>query len=268
MGRTAQATVPIGHMGRVAQLPHRAQFPVSRADFGMDGAGFPSLVAANPRGDQPANDDPIWRGRVSGDLGRAVHRLARRRRGSRGQLPRRPRQVDFSRFAGGALPANFLSDDGSVSINFSIVDPWGLSQAAYTGIVWNSVLNGLDNPVITAMQNARSGRYVDLIFQFSTPVCPSFSLVDVDRSTFSWEDTVRVIGSDGGGTINPSAMSVGGAQVQINANTVRGTSSTSSATGNVGVEFDQPITRLEIRHQDNSNWTSFQWIGIHDFHWC
>jgi hypothetical protein len=179
-----------------------------------------------------------------------------------------PRQVDFSRFAGGALPANFLSDDGSVSINFSIVDPWGLSQAAYTGIVWNSVLNGLDNPVITAMQNARSGRYVDLIFQFSTPVCPSFSLVDVDRSTFSWEDTVRVIGSDGGGTINPSAMSVGGAQVQINANTVRGTSSTSSATGNVGVEFDQPITRLEIRHQDNSNWTSFQWIGIHDFHWC
>lgn len=179
-----------------------------------------------------------------------------------------PRQVDFSRFAGGALPANFLSDDGSVSINFSVVDPWGVSQVGYTGVAWNSVLNGLDNPVITAMQNARSGRYVDLIFQFSTPVCPSFSLVDVDRSTFNWEDTVRVIGSNGGGTINPSAMTVGGAQVQTNPNTVRGTSSTSSATGNVGIEFDQPITRLEIRHQDNSNWTAFQWIGIHDFHWC
>ncbi|MEZ5246960.1 MAG: hypothetical protein R2707_17845 [Acidimicrobiales bacterium] len=178
------------------------------------------------------------------------------------------RQVDFSRFAGSPLPSSFLSDDNSVTITFSVLDPWGRQQPGYTGVAWNSVLNGLDNPVITAMENARNGQYVDLIFQFSVPVCPSFSLVDVDRATFSWEDTVRVIGSNGGGTIDPAAMNVGGAQVQVTANTVRGTSSTSSATGNVGVVFDQPITRLEIRHQDNSNWTAFQWIGIHDFHWC
>jgi hypothetical protein len=178
------------------------------------------------------------------------------------------RQVDFSRFAGSPLPSSFLSDDGSVSINFSMADPWGRQQAAYAGIAWNSVLNGLDNPVITAMENARRGEYVDLVFDFSVPVCPTFFLVDVDRATFSWEDTVRVIGSNGGGTIDPAAMNVGGAQVQLSANTVRGTSSTSSATGNVEVVFDQPITRMEIRHQDNSNWTAFQWIGIHDFHWC
>ena len=107
-----------------------------------------------------------------------------------------------------------------------------------------------------------------MIFQFSVPVCPTFSLVDVDRSTFSWEDTVRVIGSAGGGPIDPAAMNVGGAQVQVSANTVRGTTSSSSATGNVEVVFDQPITRMEIRHQDNSNWTAFQWIAVHDFHWC
>lgn len=179
-----------------------------------------------------------------------------------------PRRVDFSRWAGSALPASFLSDDGSVTINFSMNDPWGRGAAGFQGVVWNSVLNGLDNPVITAMSGARSGNYVDLVFQFSTAVCPTFSLVDVDRQAFSWEDTVRVIGSNGGGTINPSAMNVGGAQVQINANTVRGTSSTSTATGNVQVVFDQAITRLEIRHQDISSWTAFQWIGIHDFHWC
>ena len=178
------------------------------------------------------------------------------------------RQVDFSRFAGSNLPASFLSDDASVSIDFSIVDPWNRQQAGYEGVAWSSVLNGLDNPVITAMENARRGDYVDLIFQFSTPVCPTFSLVDVDRATYSWEDTVRVIGSNGGGTIDPAEMNVGGAQVQINSNTVRGTSSTSSPAGNVEIVFDEAITRLEIRHQDNSNWTAFQWIGIHDFHWC
>ncbi len=178
------------------------------------------------------------------------------------------RQVDFSRFAGSALPATFLSDDNSVTINFSIVDPWNRQQAGYEGVAWNTTLNGLDNPVITAMENARRGNYVDLIFRFSTPVCPSFSLVDVDRSTFSWEDTVQITGTNGAGTINPSSIAVGGAQVQVNANTVRGTSSTSSAAGNVGIEFDQPITELKIRHQDNSEWTAFQWIGIHDFYWC
>jgi hypothetical protein len=178
------------------------------------------------------------------------------------------RQVDFSRWAGNQLPAGFLSDDGSVSLTFTMVDPWNRSLPGYQGVAWNSTLNGRDNPVITAMQNARRGDYVDLIFTFSTAVCLSFHLVGVDRAPSSWENTVRVIGSDGAGNINPAAMNVGGAQVQTTANTVRGTSSTSGPADNVEVVFDQPITRLEIRHQDNSNWTSFQWIGIHDFHWC
>lgn len=178
------------------------------------------------------------------------------------------RQVDFSRFAGSALPSSFLSDDGSVTVTFSVSDPWGRQEPGYEGVAWTSTLNGLDNPVITAMENARFGQYVDLVFTFSTPVCPTFSLVDVDRSTWSWEDTVRVTGSHGGTTYDPAAMNVGGAQVQVSPNTVRGTASTSSAAGNVEVVFDQPITRLEIRHQDNSSWSAFQWIGIHDFHWC
>lgn len=77
-----------------------------------------------------------------------------------------------------------------------------------------------------------------------------------------------MIGSAGVGPIDPAAMNVGGAQVQVSANTVRGTGSTSSATDNVEVVFDQPITRMETRHQDNSNWTAFQWIAVHDFRRC
>ena len=179
-----------------------------------------------------------------------------------------PLQVDFSRFAGNPLPSAFLSDDGSVAINFRIVDRWNRQDPAYAGVVDNGVLNGLDNPVITAMNNTRNGKYVELIFDFSVPVCPTFSLVDVDRDDSVSEDTVRVIGSNGVGTIDPAAMNVGGAQVQVSANTVVGSSPTTSATGNVEVVFDQPITRLEIRHQDNSSWKGFQWIGIHDFYWC
>lgn len=178
------------------------------------------------------------------------------------------RQVDFSRFAGSQLPGSFLSDDNSVTVTFTMSDPFGVQASGYKGVAWNSTLNGRDNPVITAMSGANQGDYVDLVFAFSVPVAPTFHLVDVDRATWSWEDTVRVIGRNGGSVINPAAMNVGGAQTQVSANTVRGTSSTSSATGNVEVVFDQGITSLEIRHQDLSNWTAFQWIGVHDFYWC
>ncbi|MEQ8841709.1 MAG: hypothetical protein RIB98_12075 [Acidimicrobiales bacterium] len=178
------------------------------------------------------------------------------------------RQVDFSRFANSRLPSSFLSDHGSVSITFAISDPWGRQDPSYRGFVFNGGLNGRDNPVVTGMNNARNGNYVDLVFTFSVPVCPTFWLIDVDRASSSWEDTVRVIGSNGAGTINPSAMNVGGAQTVVSANTVRGNTSTSGSNGNVEVVFDQAITRLEIRHQDNSNWTAFQWIAVHDFLWC
>jgi len=182
-----------------------------------------------------------------------------------------PLQVDFSRFSGN-LPSSFTSDDGSVTINFTMTDPFGVQDPTYNGVIFNGLMNGLDNPVVTGMNGATFGEFVRLRFDFSEPVCPSFYIVDVDRAEFTsndFEDTVRVTGRDGPGPrIDPASFALGGSQTQINSRTVRGTLPSSTPTGNVLVTFDQPITRLLIRHQDDSALTGFQWIGIHDFHWC
>lgn len=182
-----------------------------------------------------------------------------------------PRRVDFSRFSG-SLPSTFLSDDSAVQINFSMVDPFGVQDPAWAGVIWTGTMNGLDNPVVNGMTGATGGEFVRFRFDFSEPVCPTFFLTDVDRSqgtSNDFEDTVRVVGrTSAGARIGPAAMNVGGAQTQVNARTVRGIYGTSGADGNVEVVFDQPITRLVIRHSDESNLNGFQWVGVHDFHWC
>lgn len=181
-----------------------------------------------------------------------------------------PRRVDFSRFTGN-LPASFTSDDGSVNITFTQDDPFGVQDPSWDGVIYPGLMNGLDNPVVNGMNGATGGDFVRLRFDFSEPVCPSFSLVDVDRSqgtTNDFEDTVVVIGRNGGPPVTAASFVLGGAQVQVNARTIRGVSPTSTASGNVLVTFEEPITRLEIRHRDDSTLNGFQWIGIHDFHWC
>lgn len=182
-----------------------------------------------------------------------------------------PRRVDFSRFTGN-LPSTFLSDDSTVTISFSMADPFGVQDPAWDGVIWTGTMNGLDNPVVNGMSGATGGDFVRLRFDFSEPVCPTFFLTDVDRTqgtTNDFEDTVRVVGRDSlGNRVDPAAMNVGGAQTQINPRTVRGLYGTGGADGNVEVVFDQPIVRLVIRHSDESSLSGFQWIGVHDFHWC
>lgn len=182
-----------------------------------------------------------------------------------------PRRVDFSRFSGN-LPSTFTSDDGSVTIDFTMSDPFGVQEPSWDGVIYPGLLNGLDHPVVNGMSGATGGDWVRFRFDFSEPVCPTFYLVDVDRNSSGFgpfEDTVVVFGRDGGGSrIDPASLVLGGAQTQINARTVRGVSSSSSATGNVLVTFDEPITRLVVRHRDDSSLSGFQWVGVHDFHWC
>ena len=36
----------------------------------------------------------------------------------------------------------------------------------------------------------------------------------------------------------------------------------------VEVDFQDPVDTITIRHYDDTSWTGFQWIGIHDMHWC
>lgn len=181
----------------------------------------------------------------------------------------KPRQVDFSRWSGSLLPSNFTSDDSSVAITFAQFDPFGVQDSFWASRVFNGTINARDNPVITAMSNAANGDRVRLRFDFSTPVALSFHLVDIDRQDGSWEDTVIVRGRVGGGPwMAPSSMVTGGAQTQISPNTVRGDYATTGPDGNVEVDFQTPIDRLVIVHRDDSTFTGFQWIGVHDFHWC
>jgi hypothetical protein len=181
----------------------------------------------------------------------------------------KPRQVDFTRWLGALLPGAFTSDDGSVAITATTSDPWGVQDATWATRVYNGTLNSRDNPVITGMRNARRGRGITITFTFSLPVAPSFFLVDIDRAVGSWEDTVQVTGSIGGGApFAPTSMATGGANAFLPPDTVRGTSSTSTAAGNVEVDFSSLVDTITIAHSDVTNWTQFQWIGIHDLHWC
>ena len=186
-----------------------------------------------------------------------------------GSCGTKPRRVDFSRWAGALLPGAFRSDDGSVNITATTFDPFGVQDATWATRVYNGTLNTLDNPVITGMRGATGGQGITLTFTFSIPVAPSFFLVDVDRADGSWHDTVRVTGSIAGGTpFAPDSMATGAANAFIPPDTVQGTSSTSTNSGNVEVDFQQLLDTVTIFHSDTSAWGSFQWIGIHDFHWC
>lgn len=187
-----------------------------------------------------------------------------------GSCGTKPVQVDFSRWAGGILPSSFASDDASVNITMSIDDSDGVQDNNWAMRVFNGTLNSRDNPVVTGMRRANNGEGVGITFTFDQPVRLSFHLVDVDAAGSGWEDKVEVLGrlSPSATNINPDSMTTGSANTQISPNTVRGDSPSGSSNSNVEVDFQTPIDTLIIRHYDDTNRTGFQWIGIHDFHWC
>ena len=185
-----------------------------------------------------------------------------------GSCGTKPVQVDFSDYSG-ILPSSFTADDG-VTVTMTIDDSDGVQDSFWAMRVFNGTINGRDNPVITGMSNANNNEGVWITFTFSTPVQPSFFLIDVDMGTDSWEDTVEVRGYlNSGPRIDPDSFVLGGSAVtQVNGRRVRGLSPSNSSNSEVEVDFQEPIDELRIRHYDRRSWTGFQWIGIHDFHWC
>lgn len=181
----------------------------------------------------------------------------------------KPRRVDFTRWAGASLPTSFTSDDGAVTVGMTISDLSGVEDLSWSRQIYNGTLNGRDNPLIAGMNNATFGAGVELTFTFSVAVRPSFFLVDVDASTNNWRDEVTIRGSIGGGAdFAPSTISPGPANTALSADTVQGVSSVSNEDGNVEIDFDQLVDTITILHADTSSWTAFQWVGIHDLHWC
>ena len=147
-----------------------------------------------------------------------------------------------------------------------------MKDTFWAGRVFNGTINGRDNPVITAMSNARNGDEVVLQFDFSVPVQLSFFLIDVDASgggRDGWQDKVSIEGQLAGGPLlDPTSITVGAAHTQTTPNTIRGEFSTMGPDGNAEVDFQDPIDRLIIHHADFTGRRGFQWIGVHDFHWC
>jgi len=184
----------------------------------------------------------------------------------------KPVQVDMTQFAGGAVPqapTTFNAVDGTV-VSMTLSDPFGNLSPTWQMDILSPAIGGVDHPALILSTGMNNGETVTVTFTFSAPVEPSFFLVDVDRATNGWEDTVTVTGSlGGGGPINPDSMTpAGGSVTQISPNTVRGVSSTGTSSGNVEVDFQTPIDTLTIVHRDDTAWTGGQWIGIHDLHWC
>lgn len=186
-----------------------------------------------------------------------------------GSCGTKPRQVDWTDFAGQTVPGNVNAADGT-TVTVTVSDPSNVQDTTWNFRVFNGTINGRDNPAITGMRGDSGTAGVTITLEFSTPIQPSFFLVDVDRATNSWEDSVEVVGFLGGGTgFDPDSLTIGGGAVQvITPRLVEGVFSSNSTNSEVEVDFQDLVDRIEIRHFDTTAWNNFQWIGVHDLHWC
>jgi len=181
-----------------------------------------------------------------------------------------PVQIDWTAYSN-TFPTSVTANDGTV-VTISAQDPFGVGDPGFFGLVFSGTTSLRDNPLLMAMTGANNGEYTAITFTFSQPVAPCLELVDVDRGTNSWEDTMSFNGTLAGAPVVLGAGDVlnGTANAVIAPNTVIGTGSSpnSSTAGNVTVTYPSAIDELEIRHVDDTTWTAFQYIGIHDMRWC
>jgi len=189
-----------------------------------------------------------------------------------GSCGTKPLQVDWSRWRNQNVPvspSNFAANDG-VTVTMSIADPDNVQDNYWDMRVFGGTINGRRPPAITGMSGANNGQGVTVTFTFSTPVQPSFFLIDIDGFGGSWIDYVEVLGYLAGGTaIDPNSMTPGGAAVAVvTPSIVVGQFSSSSSNSEAEVDFQSPIDTLTIHHYDDTNAIGFQWIGVHDLHWC
>ena len=185
-----------------------------------------------------------------------------------------PVQVDWSAFSN-TFPTSVTAADGTV-VTITLNDPFGVADPTFFGRVFGGTLSTLDNPLLMAMRNATGGQFTSITFGFSRPVDLCFEMLDIDRGNpnpaDAWEDTIDVNGSLGG---VPVALGVGDiatgpANMVIGPNSIRGTagSDNASTNGNAEVTYPSAIDSVEIRHSDDTTRPGFQFIGIHDLHWC
>ena len=184
-----------------------------------------------------------------------------------------PVQVDWSDYANDTtVPGSITANDGTV-ITITTADAWSVGHST-NFTVRNGTMGGLQDYLRTVMVGGNNGEYVQVRFNFSQPVQLCFTLLDVDRSSGNWEDTIVIRGRLSGTpvTLTPADMVTGPANTVIGNNRIRGilnnNTPSTSPDGNADVNYPSPIDRLVVRHRDDTSWTGLQWIGIHDFRWC
>lgn len=181
-----------------------------------------------------------------------------------------PVQVDWSAYTN-TMPNSVTANDGTV-VTITRSDPFGVADPGFFGSVFGGTLSLADNPMLMAMSNANNGEFTEIVFSFSTPVQLCFDFVDVDRGLGSWEDTMIITGTNGGTAVglNAGDFVTGPANTFVATNEVVGTASSanSQTNGNVTVNYPAAVDVVRIRHRDDTTWTGFQFIGIHDLRWC
>ena len=183
-----------------------------------------------------------------------------------------PVQIDWTAHAG-TFPTSITANDGT-AVSIATNDPFGVADPSFLGLAFNGTTGALDNPIIMAMDNATGGDYTEIIFRFSQPVAPCFSMLDVDFGNFAtgWQDTILF-----DGTLSGAAVPLGAGDIVtssgntfVGPNEVVGTGNVAnnSTNGQIDISYPAPINQLSIRHVDSSAFNGFQYVGIHDFSWC
>lgn len=181
-----------------------------------------------------------------------------------------PVQLDWSNVANNTTPGTITAGDGT-EVTFTLL---AASKPSSNNFRVRHITRGaLNDMLYLSMAGAGAADYVAVQMEFDTPVDLCFTLIDVDRSPNRWEDTVTIVGTNGGTPVDlgSSDLVLAGTGVSyVGTNTVRGVYSvgSSSAASNVDVRFPSPVDTVVVTYSDSSNWTVTQFVGIHDLRWC
>jgi hypothetical protein len=181
-----------------------------------------------------------------------------------------PVQLDWSNQSNGTTPGTIVAADGT-EVTFTLVT--AKKPGSNNFKVRHITRGALNDMLYLEMSNGGDKDYIEIRIDFDTPVDLCFTLVDVDRREDGWEDTVEVLGTDGGTAVplgSGDLFLYGTGVSYVGTNTVRGVYSvgSSSNAANVDVRFPAPVDSVVITYSDITKWTTGQFIGIHDLRWC
>lgn len=181
-----------------------------------------------------------------------------------------PVQLDWSNESNNSTPGTITASDGT-DVTFTLVSA---SQPGSNNFRVRHITRGnLQDMLYLEMSGGGASDSIVIRMDFDTPVDPCFTLIDVDRSRGRWEDTVAVVGTNGGTPVNLGAGDFnffGTGATYLGTNTVRGVFSVGSTSpaANVDVIYPSPVDQVTITYSDVTSWTTGQFIGIHDLRWC